>query len=184
MWPRTIRLKIRRLTLLFLWSSGLRDNVFVLGLMMAPAALCCGRRRALSPNVGLKITRSLDVWLARDVSLGRLRSEYIAHNLLHMHSYIKWLPVSTACQLFSSSIKSEKMSMLERHWQKEINSYTAVFLCAVPEATNKKFPSTSLPEFSFLFTYWLQMSFIWNDNLRNTHMASSETPTFGLSACH
>lgn len=32
------KLKIQHLTLLFLWSSVLRDNVFVLGSMMAQAA--------------------------------------------------------------------------------------------------------------------------------------------------
>lgn len=51
-------------------------------------SLCCGRHRVPSPNVGLKIARPLDVWLALAVSLGRLRSEHIAHNPLHMQSYI------------------------------------------------------------------------------------------------
>lgn len=52
------------------------------------SSLCCGRHRAPSPNVGLKIARPLDVRLALAVSLGRLRSEHIAHNPLHMQSYI------------------------------------------------------------------------------------------------
>lgn len=52
------------------------------------SSLCCGRHRAQSPNVGLKIVKPLDVRLALAVSLGRLRSEHIAHNLLHMQRYI------------------------------------------------------------------------------------------------
>lgn len=52
------------------------------------SSLCCGRHRAPSPNVGLKIAWPLDVWLALAVSFGSLRSEHIAHNPLHMQSYI------------------------------------------------------------------------------------------------
>lgn len=42
------------------------------------SSLCCGRHRALNPNVGLKIESALDVRLAHTVSVGRLRSEHIA----------------------------------------------------------------------------------------------------------
>ena len=48
------------------------------------SSLYCGRHRASSLNVGLKIVRLPDVWLALAVSLGRMRSEHIAHNPLHM----------------------------------------------------------------------------------------------------
>lgn len=91
------------------------------------SSLCCGRHQALSPNVNLKIARPLDVWLALAVSLGRLRSEHIAHNPLHMQSYIIPFHVVTACQLFSYSFISENMLMIEWYWHKEINCYIVVF---------------------------------------------------------
>lgn len=58
------------------------------GLADGSSSLCCGRHRAPSPNVGLKIARPVDVWLALAVSLGRLRSEHIGHNPPHMQSYM------------------------------------------------------------------------------------------------
>lgn len=143
-------------------------------------SLCCGRHRAPRPNVGLKIERPLDVRLALSVSFGRLRSEHITHNPLHMQSYIIWFHVVTTCQLFSWSIKSESTSLMEQYWLTENKLLYLCFCVLSPKWTNKK----TLPEFRTSFTYWLQMSLILNDNQRNAHMASREKPTFGLSVCH
>lgn len=65
-----------------------RGQCLCVGFDNGSSSLYCGRHQAESPNVGLKIARSLDVWLALAVSFGRLRSEHIAHNLLHMQSHI------------------------------------------------------------------------------------------------
>lgn len=93
-----------------LWSQG---QCLCVGFDDGSSSLCCGRKSASSPNVGLKIAKALNVWLALAVSLGSLGSEHIAHNPLQMQSFIIWLRVFTACLLLAPSITLENMWMME-----------------------------------------------------------------------
>lgn len=73
--PKTKNIPFDHVVSLKLKSQG---QCLCVGFDDGSSSLCCGRHRALSPNVGLKIARALDVRLACTVSLGRLRSEHIA----------------------------------------------------------------------------------------------------------
>ena len=111
-------------------------------------------------NWDLKIARPLEVWFALAVSVGRLRSEHIAHNPLHARSYIMWFHVLHACHSFSQSINFESMLMAEWYWQKEIN-YDLVVLCALPRGNKHEVPPHPLKVSSHNYVLHLQIGYKW-----------------------